>query len=820
MGDTENPWRSPLVPVALAATAGIVADRWASLPLLPSLLAAVAGIVSWALTPRSRAMLATAYLWGSVAALGAAYHHVHRDLYADDDIGNLATADPRPAHLRGILAEEPSSPARSGENALRSMAAADATVAVLRVTACQTGDDWLPVSGRARLVVAGQLTGLHVGDEVEAVGRLVAPHGPANPGEVDQAAALRDQRIRALFIVQKTGDAVERRSEAWSATPASWLASVRGWCHRRLVAALPPQESGIATALLLGEGNSLAPAFWDRYKRSGVLHVLIIAGQHLVLLALFLWAILRFCSVRQRRGAVIVAVVLLGYAFLTGGRPPAMRAAATVSLVCLGLVLGRPSLRANALALAWLTVAALNPDDLFAPGCQLSFLAVIVLYWGAARWWDRPIDPVQRLIDEARPAWLRSLRNVGVMIGRAYVISAIIWLASAPLVAANYHTVAPIGVLLCPPLMLVMAIALAAGFVLLLAELVCWPLVPVCAAVARWCLSLCDGIVTLSDGLPGGHWYVPEVPAWWLWGFYSALLAVLLIRPLQSRRAVLAGLAWLVVGLLPASVRPGADEFRCTFLAVGHGGCTVLETEDGRVLLYDAGALGGPEVTTRVIAPYLWARGIRRIDEVFLSHADLDHFNGLPELLDRFAVGLVTCTPTFADRSTPAVGLTLETLKRHAIPMRIVRAGDRLTAGPLTLDVLHPPANGPEGKENYRSLVLLVRHGEDTILLTGDLEGPGMERVLEMPGPKVDVLMAPHHGSRAANTSVLAEWARPSLVISCEGPPRGALRPTEPYTSAGIPFLGTWPHGAITVHSGPQGLTVETFATHQQFRCK
>src|SRR5262249_14769781 len=147
------------------------------------------------------------------------------------------------------------------------------------------------------------------------------------------------------------------------------------------------------------------------------------------------------------------------------------------------------------------------------------------------------------------------------------------------------------------------------------------------------------------------------------------------------RWAVLAGLVWLCVGLVGAdwkSASTPADEFRCTFLAVGHGGCTVMETPDGRVLLYDAGALGGPDVTRRQIAPYLWNRGIRRIDEIFLSHADLDHFNGLPALLDRFAVGQVTCTPTFSEKATPGVQFTVETLKRRGIPVRIVRAGDRL----------------------------------------------------------------------------------------------------------------------------------------------
>jgi competence protein ComEC len=279
----------------------------------------------------------------------------------------------------------------------------------------------------------------------------------------------------------------------------------------------------------------------------------------------------------------------------------------------------------------------------------------------------------------------------------------------------------------------------------------------------------------------------------------------------------LAGLAWLSVGLLSGSSRPGSQELRCTFLAVGHGGCTVIETEDGRTLIYDAGALGGPDVTRRQIAPFLWERGIRRIDEVLLSHADLDHFNGLPALLDRFPVGQVTCTPTFANKTTAGVQQTLATLQRRGIPVRIVQAGDRLSAGMLEMDVLHPPAVGPDGNENARSLVLLLRHAGHALLLTGDLEGPGLERVLALPKTDVDVLMAPHHGSRAANKPEVADWARPRVVVSCQGPPRSPAQKSEPYTAAGAHFLGTWPHGAVTIRSDRSGLVVETFQTGQRF---
>src|SRR5207248_2325275 len=101
--------------------------------------------------------------------------------------------------------------------------------------------------------------------------------------------------------------------------------------------------------------------------------------------------------------------------------------------------------------------------------------------------------------------------------------------------------------------------------------------------------------------------YVGDVGEWWLWVFYAGFLAVLVLPRLRRhwRWAPTAALVWLTIGLASGPVRPAADELRITFLAVGHGGCTVLEGSDGRVLLYDAGAMGGPEVTARQIAPYL-----------------------------------------------------------------------------------------------------------------------------------------------------------------------------------------------------------------------
>ena len=101
-------------------------------------------------------------------------------------------------------------------------------------------------------------------------------------------------------------------------------------------------------------------------------------------------------------------------------------------------------------------------------------------------------------------------------------------------------------------------------------------------------------------------------------------------------------------GWLLAGDRRETATLEAEFLAVGHGLAVLIHTPDGQTLLYDCGRLGDPTVGRRIIAPALWARGVSRIDTVFLSHADQDHYDGLPDLLDRFPIGEVRLPPGFA----------------------------------------------------------------------------------------------------------------------------------------------------------------------------
>ncbi len=820
--------RAPLVPVALAATGGLLVERYIGVPWDGGAVAAGAALVGWFSTRRVNGPVALVWLSLAIAAAAALYHCTHRQVFAAHDISHWAQEHPQPIRLRGRLAEEPDRFRPPRFDPLMTVPREAVSTGVLDVTEVETAGGWQPASGRVRLWVAGRWDDGHCGDRVEVVGQLARLEGPLNPGQRDHRAELHDRRIHAELRVRRGVDAIARLDDGWRFSLFGWLAAVRGW-GRRVLEASVPDESGLAAALLLGDSTALERDEWERFLRTGVIHVLAISGQHLMVLGAFVWLVLRVGGVRRRQAAVVVAGFLFAYALLTGARPSAVRAAVMGAVVCGGWMLRRPVHPANTFALAWLAVLAWNPTDLFTPGFQLSFLSVFVLIWGVGRWLaPRPLRPAEELIETTRGAGEKIVRATVGAGGKLLATCTILTAVNAPLILAWQNVVSPVAVLLGPPLVVLTSAALVTGFLLLLVAPVSMALAWPVARLTEASLAACEWLVQYGEQLPCGHFYAPGPFFPWLIGFYSGVIAVILLEEPYRRKILLALVVWTIFGLVLALLPRPSDEARVAFLAVGHGGCVVIECPDGRVLLYDAGTTLGPDAVRRIIAPYLWSRGVWRIDEIFLSHADLDHFNGLPELLRRFPVGQVTTTPSFANKDSPGVEAVLAVLDHYRVPRNIVRAGNRLHAGErVTLEVLHPPQYGPAGSENARSMVLLLRHAGHTILLTGDLEGEGQQVVAQQAIAAVDVLLAPHHGAKGANApggssshpeaGLMAAWARPRLVVSSQQ----AGSPTEhlhvSYGAVGAKVWDTPTRGAVIVCSRSTGLVAEAFRSGVRF---
>jgi competence protein ComEC len=838
----------PLVVVAVAVAAGCAMGGMNDLSPLVWWVAAVVSLLSWAVLLRLGR-----YSWAAVAlvvAIGggtAGWSAIRSNLFSCDDLAWSLSSTPRPVAIEGLVEESPRRLSAAVIDPLRSGAAQAAmqqlsSECVVAVRATRRGATWCPASGRASLIIEGDPPEITAGCLVRVVGRGLRPSAPLNPNEFDFRQRARS--LRCLSIVRAHSAECVRllsRPAAWS--PLVWIDFLRDGGVEVLRRHLSPARAPLAAALLLGSRESLPREESLEFLVTGTIHILSISGLHVGFLSLALFKVLRILALPRSWSLVAVACCTGLYMTLVRAETPVVRATLLIWLACLGMALGRRSLAANSLALAAILVLLWHPPELFRIGSQLSFLSTAVLI-GASAALSRTAtdDPIERLIERSRSPWERRLRRIGRQTFDMVVTGAAVWAVTAPVVASWFHLVSPVGLVLNPLIAPLVAVAMAWGFL-------CLVTAPLSTAVAAACGWACDGtlrciggVVSWAAGLPGGYWWVAGPSAWWVAGWYLLLAGTLLVVSRERLTRIstwgVVAAAWVAVGCAGVatpwlSYRPHA-EMKAVVAAMGHGCGIVVKSPTGRCLVYDAGRLGAPAAARRAMTGVLWHEGVGRIDTLVISHADTDHFNAVPELLERFAVGEIVVPPAFLESESWAVGEVLRLARAAGIPVRTAVAGDSFALDPFCrVRVLHPEgetdginaAVGPRGgamTDNETSLVIAVESAGRRLLLTGDLEGESLARFIASDPDSCDVLVAPHHGSRTSLPPGIARATAADWVIVSGVGAAGWEEVREAYAGARkdggrIAVVKTGPDdrsagGAIAMAFTASAVRVEQFA--------
>jgi competence protein ComEC len=667
-------------------------------------------------------------------------------------------------------------------------------------------------------------------DRVSALGVLRPFRGLSNPGSRDAPRFYRRRGFIGRMTVKRPEEITLESREGMRSTLAGFRAGRIALIRERV----GEPVAGLLAALWLGEGAALEQRQWRIFRETGMVHFLVISGFNLAVLLGGLWWLGSLLGIGVRLRAVALSGVAVGYAALVGWQAPVFRATVLALFYAVGVLLRRRKDWGTALAGSALVILWFDPFQLFDLGFQLSFLACLGIFWWTPvflRWMghDRRIAR-----GPGSPAgWLRW----GLDAARgALAVSLAAWLAVAPLIAFRFHLVTPFAWLANLPVLPWFFLLVPGGFCFLLAG----GIHPAVAGGCLWVLGgLGKGLVATVEGLsalPGGSFYWAGPSLVGLWGYYALALVFTWHRALAISRLRLAVWALLAgnVALLGGVASGGsADREGFWLLDTGHGLAAALRDSEGRVLLYDCGSLsvgrlGGGGIGERVIAPALWAWGVRRIDAIVLSHPDGDHWNGLEDLLERFPVGSVYLNPHFG-RSPDGERIRC-LLGRHGVPWRELVRGDRpaLLSG-WTVEVLHPPGLGTvcdRFSENDCSTVLLCRRDEDgpmrffshrldrelslsrrgtpgggpALLFTGDLDSAGVDYLLGTSAEgtlRSDLLLVPHHGSALASNRALLDRAGPRVAWLSGREGFADEEGLRDYAERRIPLWATWRYGAL-----------------------
>ena len=629
-----------------------------------------------------------------------------------------------------------------------------------------------------------------------------------------------------------------------------------------------PEEGALARAMLLGDRSFVERDRVVDYQKTGVYHVLVLAGLHVgALAAFFLWAGRRL-RLPQFPRILLTFLALASYACIVEDRPPILRAILMAAVFLSAKLIYRRMDLLNVAAISALGILVVRPSEITDASFLLSFSAVATIGAIAIPFIARTSEPYRLALDHlsdvtrdvshapraiqfrlelrAAAAWISArLPHFAAPFGSGLLvrpfraalyfweiifISAILQLGMLPPLAYYFHRVALAGPLANVPALLLTGIAVPIGFLTLAASLLSHTLAVWLSKILGLILTMLDAAVRWFANWHSASFRVPG-PSVALMAVFI-VLAIALSAAIRTRRSI-----WLpltaAVALLAAAVTIATDPFPPRFTAqhlelivldVGQGDSLFLSFPQGRTMLVDGGGeLGnfhsggmrsGIDVGEDVVSPYLWSRGLKQIDVVALTHAHEDHLGGLPAVFENFTVGELWVG---RDIQSAAYWQVLSAAQAHGVQIRHLKQGDTISEDGVPVSVLWPDdlSEGRSAK-NDDSLVLRLTDGAESFLLAGDIERPSERKILaEAQSVGANFLKIAHHGSKTSTTDPFLSSAHPSFAAISVGRDNIFGHPSPEVTdrleAAGVRVYRTDRDGAIMASTDGSTLSVSTF---------
>jgi competence protein ComEC len=576
-------------------------------------------------------------------------------------------------------------------------------------------------------------------------------------------------------------------------------------------------------AMVAGDRTYLSRELRVGFERTGSFHMLVVSGFHLAIVAACLFWIARRLRLPRVPATLLTIGASLAYALFTGFATPVQRSLWMVTLYLLGRLVYRERNTLNTIGFAALCLLGVSPRSLFDSSLQMTLLAVVAIAGVAAPLLAGTIHPylnatrdlglvavdvklapelaqfrvaLRMIATRLQLATSRAIAwhafpwsvRLSIRVVELVVVSCVVELAMTLPMAVYFHRITvfalPVNLLILP----LLAVLMPAALLTLLALMVWSAAAVVPGAVVALVLHFSVWLVRLFGSITLGDFRIPN-PVAWQAAVFCVLLAAAIVL---AHWSVARGGKWLRRGawaamvlaasaaVMPRPIERPSGAMLVEAIDVGQGDSLLVITPDGKTLLVDGGGFGGGpregsytegtqnfDIGEEVVSPALWARGIRHVDAVALSHAHSDHMGGLPAVLRNFHPDelWVGNNPRFG-----AYNALLDEAAALHTRVKNFRAGDAFEFGGAKVEVLAPfrnyqPGAGPT---NNDSLVLHLADGGTSVLLEGDAEAPVEQGILAEPDLQSTLLKVGHHGSVTSTrpeflTRVAPQWA----VISC-----------------------------------------------------
>ncbi len=618
-------------------------------------------------------------------------------------------------------------------------------------------------------------TELRSGQRWQLTVRLKPPHGSINWQGFDYEGWLFQKNIGATGYVRPKGD-----KHLLSPAPRHQINTLRHTIKEAIDDTLQDSpQRGLVHGLTIGLRDHISQQQWETLRLTGTSHLLAISGLHIGLVATLGFFLCRWLWSRRAKnllhlpastiGAIGSIAFALFYTALAGFSLPSQRALIMISTVAIAILLRHRFVTRDIFGISLFLVVAYHPLAVLSAGFWLSFSAVGLIIYTLHHRFPTPKWP-----------WAR--------------IHLLIAIGLTPLLLLFFSQtslIAPVANLIAVPLVSVIIVPL------LLLAICCLAIIP---PLGDLLLHLADTLLAwlwlFLDQLaafPHAAWFSSPPPAiYWL----PILLGMALLLAPRGVPARYLG----VIGLLPlwfsSPTTPHAGNFNFTLLDVGQGLASVIQTEH-HTLIFDTGDKFSDQFNAgdAMVLPYLQAQGINQIDMLIISHGDSDHSGGANAIQTQTTVQHVLHSPSDENVINPC------------------QAGQSWQWDGVDFQILHPSKEDNALSENNQSCVLKVSAGNNSVLLTGDIEYAAEKILIQRDSNLLaaNILVAPHHGSKTSSSAKFIQQVNPQYVLFPTGYRNRFHHPAqqiiERYQLSQRTLLNTAKTGAITFSISPNRIT-------------
>jgi len=507
-------------------------------------------------------------------------------------------------------------------------------------------------------------------------------------------------------------------------------------CRRYMTALfekhLSPDHAALTTALFLGDRSDYFGTIQKNFQLTGTLHYLALSGLHLGLIILPFLMLFRLLRLAPRWQLISCVPFVLFYLGMAGAIPSLLRAFVSFMFVVIAVFSGRSVDKWNGLCAVALICLLIHPAQVHSAGFYMTFFALGGIVFLGPRF-------IQLWPEQQSVVWKAVAYNTGA------------WLGIAPVLLCCFGEVYPsallINIILVPIFTVLLSVCL---FFVLLPKMMSFLLTVIWQGIDL----LLQNALFFLEGPWGPSRPVVSAVLW------SLALLLFVYWENISRKALLAlAVSTYVLTMLLPTPQPFENPRVCQ-LDVGQGSCYLVEAHKGEGVLVDCGG-GGMNVGSKIIVPHLRKKGVKSLPYIFLTHLDLDHRVGVEDVLSRFSVGAVV---TNKNNQRPELQELKKLLLLYKVSHVELGRGESIDLGGSSISCLHPGVDS-QGAPNERSLVLLLEGKKKSVLFTGDIDEEGTPDLLRSNMlTTVDILTAPHHGSRNKYMSLLLEGVQPKEI--------------------------------------------------------